>query len=73
MKPRIKEMPIQACGVRDECFSGGGVTVGGEGEGEDEDEEGCEPRMPRTPGSVGVRGGASGWTESRSRVELSGR
>lgn len=73
MKPRIREMPIQACGVRDECFCGGGVVVGGSGEGEDEGEEGWALRMPTTPGAVGVPGGASGWIESGSRVELSGR
>ena len=60
MKPRIKEMPIQAWGV------GGSVgvfaeEVGGEVEVEEGDgEEGCASRTPSSFSPVGVRGGGEG-------------
>ena len=52
MKPMIREIPIQTCGVR----------VWGAGEGE----EGKLERACTSPGVVGVRGGEA--SESMSRV-----
>lgn len=55
MKPRIREMPIQAWGVREGCFVG--VFAGGDGEWEVEGKGGAL-RIPILPGSVGVLGGS---------------
>ncbi len=73
MKPRIREIPIQAWGLREESVFGAGVVVDGRDDGEDEDKDGWASRMPTTPGVVGVRGGSFEWTDSGLRSELSGR
>lgn len=57
MKPRIRDTPIQACGLRP-CVASSALGV----------EESV--RMPTSPGSVGVLGGSA---EKASAVRPSGR
>lgn len=62
MKPRVRERPTQACGVR---WGGcGGWVKGGEGGGG----VGGSERMPISPGVVGVLGGLVELVEVRSRA-----
>lgn len=61
MKPRIRERPTQACGVR--WVGWGGSEEGGEGGGG----AGLSLRIPISPGVVGVLGGVVELLEVRSR------